>query len=89
MIRFLKKIGRSLPILRDIHRYILALEAEREFLKSQVASAQEQLARETEKLAKDRDDAIRTVREEAAKEMEDIKEDRRRNWTWVPARKIV
>ena len=44
MIRFLKKVGRQLPILKDIHRYILALEAEREELRKTVADQRGDLA---------------------------------------------
>ncbi len=44
MIRFLKKVGRQLPILKDIHRYILALEAEREELRRSVAAQRDELA---------------------------------------------
>ena len=44
MIRFLKKVGRQLPVLKDIHRYILALEAEREELRHTVGGQREELA---------------------------------------------
>lgn len=51
LIRFLKKVGRQLPVLKDIHRYILALEAEREELRRSVATQRGDLAqaRETTK----------------------------------------
>ena len=51
MIRFLKKLGRQLPVLKDIHRYILALEAEREELRKSIATQRGDLAqaRETTK----------------------------------------
>ncbi len=51
LIRFLKKVGRQLPVLKDIHRYILALEAEREELRRSVATQRDDLAhaRETTK----------------------------------------
>jgi hypothetical protein len=45
LIRFLKKVGRQLPVLRDIHRYILALEAEREELRRAVAAQRDELAK--------------------------------------------
>lgn len=48
MIRFLKKVGRQLPVLREIHRYILALEAEREELRRTVGVQREELARARE-----------------------------------------
>ncbi len=44
MIRFLKKVGRQLPVLKDIHGYILALEAEREELRGMVAGQRDELA---------------------------------------------
>lgn len=44
MIRFLKKLGRQLPVLKDIHRYILALEAEREELRKSIATQRGDLA---------------------------------------------
>lgn len=49
MIRFLKKVGRQLPILKGIHQYILALEGEREDLRRTVAEQRGELseARET------------------------------------------
>ena len=52
MIRFLKKVGRQLPVLKDIHRYILALEAEREELRRTVASQREDLAHARETMRK-------------------------------------
>ena len=48
MIRFLKRIGRQLPVLKDIHRYILALEAEREDLRRTVAAQRGELAQARE-----------------------------------------
>ena len=48
MIRFLKKVGRQLPVLKDIHRYILALEAEREELRRSVAAQRDELAQARE-----------------------------------------
>ena len=52
MIRFLKKVGRQLLVLKDIHRYILALEAEREDLRGTVASQREELSRARETMRK-------------------------------------
>jgi len=52
LIRFLKKVGRQLPVLKDIHRYILALEAEREELRGTVAAQRDELARARETMRK-------------------------------------
>ena len=48
MIRFLKRVGRQLPVLKEIHRYILALEAERDELRAAVAAQREELVRARE-----------------------------------------
>lgn len=48
MIRFLKKVGRQLPVLKGIHRYILALEAEREELRRTVAGQRDEVAQARE-----------------------------------------
>src|SRR5437870_2522995 len=84
MIRFLKKIGRSLPVLKDIHRYILDLEAERERLRAEAESLRREKTSTIERLTDEKEDAVAKERAAAAKEVEDLKEERRRNWTWVP-----
>ena len=48
MIRFLKRVGRQLPVLKEIHRYILALEAERDELRAAVKAQREELVRARE-----------------------------------------
>jgi len=84
MIGFLKRIGRNLPVLRDIHRYILALEKEREALKAEIAASRQQLVEEAGRREREVAAAARQEREAAQKEIDELKEDRRRNWTWVP-----